>query len=209
MTRERVPSPQLKRYAILGVLVASGLVFLAWSQPWFTLTLRDAAGVDDPIQISGQQAAASLSAFALCGLALGGALSISGLVFRYVLGVLQILLGICILVATTAALGDPTSGAGAVITEQTGLAGSESLRTLVESVAVSVWPWLGCVVAGLVVLSGMGVLVTSARWPRSSSRYQTVVIEASGPGVDVDASEPEDRISEWDRMSRGVDPTEN
>ncbi len=234
---------RIKRWAILLVLASSGLVFLVWSQTWFNLTLvADVIG-NRSIEVTGQQAASSLSAFAFCGLALGGALTIAGTVFRFVLGLLQFLLGVCVIVATASALSNPILGGAGSITEQTGISGAGSLESLVESSSTTPWPAVGIAVGVLVSVSGVLVLVTATRWPRSSRKYQAVVIEAdqqsadvfaqldretdaapaapltdaasaAGDTADAEAADApntegraEDRIDDWDRQSRGTDPT--
>ncbi|MFC4225206.1 Trp biosynthesis-associated membrane protein [Lysinibacter cavernae] len=238
---DKARSSRLKRWSILAVLAASGLVFVAWGQPWFTLNLVDTVPNAPVIEVTGQQAAAALSAFALCGLAAGGALTIAGSVFRYVLGVLVVLLGGCAVLATTSSLGNPIMGGATQITALTGVTGRASITSLVESWSQTFWPYVGIATAVLLALSGVLVLLTARNWPKSSSKYQAVVLSAEGEGAtsladladgsqgadadgnaddaadseinsvddsDDDVDESDDRISEWDRQSRGADPSQ-
>ncbi|WGD36355.1 Trp biosynthesis-associated membrane protein [Lysinibacter sp. HNR] len=217
MTASGWSATRIKRWIILLVLASNALLLLAWSQTWFTLTLRPDVAGEPVIAVTGQQAAAALSAFALAGLAAGGALTIAGGAFRFILGFLQTVLGACAVWVSLSALSSPITGGQAFITAQTGVTGIESLSALVESVTTTAWPVLGIVIAVFVALSGVAVLVTARRWPRSSRRYQAVVLEPDESSAEAFAeltresgeSDPAagDRIDEWDRQSRGSDPS--
>ena len=101
----RLTGGRMKLLLILAGAALSGLVMLAWTQPWFTVTLTDAA----ELSITGEVAAAGLSALALAGLVLVVAISIAGPFFRFVLGALQALLGVAVVFSALVALGDPVA----------------------------------------------------------------------------------------------------
>lgn len=183
---------------MLGIVVAGGLTLVAWNAPWVTATLKDGGDVT----ARGADAAPALNALALAGIALAGALSLAPRILRYVLGALQTLLGAGIVAATVPALADPVLGAEKGISALTGVAGTESVRALVASTALSFWPAVAIVGGVLAALSGIVVLVTARRWPDAGRRYanpqaaptQTAVATASA-------------ADEWDALTRGTDPT--
>lgn len=189
-------TPQQLRFQTIGVLVLlNAIVLFTWTQPWFTLQLTDGSA----ILVAGDVAAPALTALALSGLALAGALTIAGVLFRVVLGVLQILLGGLVITSAALAIADPVSAGAAAITATTGVAGVESLAGLVASVVMSALPAtaLGTGVA-LVVVGGLTV-VFARRWPTASRRFSAGQSNTGGP--------ERSAIGDWDALTGGEDPT--
>ena len=185
---------RLKLSLLLGSLVASGLVFLGWTQEWFSVAI-----VDGPLlSVQGDIAAPAVSTLALTCLVLIGALSIAGPFFRAVLGVLQILLGVAVVFSGVLALADPIAASASAISDATGIAGATSLPALVASLAVSAWPWVSTIGGGLISLLGLAVIVTSRRWPASTRKYNAVRVEPA---------EGRTAVDDWDSLSDGTDPT--
>lgn len=194
-------TPARLRGTLLGATaLLSALVFLAWSQPWFTVTLTATSGDPEPLEVRGDVAAQALVPLALTVLAIVAALALAGPVFRVVFGVLEALIGGCIVAASVVALGDPVVASSRAITDHTGITGADSVAALVESVAVSGWPTVTIVLGALVALIGVLVSVTASRWPTSGRRYsrtRTASAEGAAP----------DAVAEWDALSDGDDPT--
>src|SRR4051794_25247525 len=107
---------RLKSIAILAVLVLSALTFLAWSQSWGSLTIVAGSTSAATLDVPGSVAAPALSALALAGIALAGALAIAGPVIRIVLGALEVLLGASVLASAVGALTDPVAAGASVVT---------------------------------------------------------------------------------------------
>ena len=189
------------RMVLLGATaVLAGLILLAWSQPWFTLTLAPGNGEDETLVVGGDVAAGGLAPLALTALALIAALAIAGPVFRIVLGVLEALVGACVVAVALVSLADPVAASAAAVTASTGITGHDSVAALVESVAVSAWPVVALVLGAALTLVGAFVAVTAPRWPVSGRKYSRT---RTAP---VDGSDP-DPIAEWDALSDGDDPT--
>ena len=189
------------RMVLLGATaVLAGLILLAWSQPWFTLTLAPGNGEDETLVVGGDVAAGGLAPLALTALALIAALAIAGPVFRIVLGVLEALVGACVVAVTLVSLTDPVAASASAVTASTGITGRESVAALVESVAVSAWPIVALVLGAALTLVGAFVAVTAPRWPASGRKYSRT---RTAP---VDGSDT-DPIAEWDALSDGDDPT--
>ena len=177
-----------------GVLLGASSL-LAWTQNWFTLTLT----TGDLVEVSGEAAAGGLAALGLSILALVGALSIAGPVFRVILGVLAVSIGALVITSGSIAAADPIAASSSAISEATGVAGAQSLRELVSTVAPSVWPVMTIVIGALVVTLGVVVVATSRSWGGSSRRFQAVRLEsADGEETPADV---------WDALSEGRDPT--
>ena len=224
-----------KYLTMLLLVVGSGLVLLAATQTWFTIRLSDTANHSSTIEVAGSVAAPALTALALAGLALTAALAIAGPVFRIVLALLGVLLGVSVLISAITAVSDAVRASASAITTATGVAGNASIRHLVHSVETQLWPWLAMVAGALIILAAAAAVVFSRLWPGPSRKYQTrfagedgrpaeeVVAEASeGDAAPADAAAadtaddtPEghstlDRdtaIDSWDELTRGDDPT--
>lgn len=203
---------RLKSTILLAGVAANGLILIAWTQQWFTVALAlDQAG-GGPVVVGGDVAAAGLSALALAGLALVGALSIAGPAFRLVLGVLQALIGATVTLSSVLAIADPVSASAAAVTEATGVSGESSVASLVQSASTSAWPYLAAVLGVLGVALGVAIVVTVRRWPQSSRKYQAAQFDPeSRSAIDpadrgAQAREP-DAIADWDALSDGGDPT--
>lgn len=194
-------TPARLRGLLLGATaLLAGLVLLAWSQPWFTLSLVATSGDPAPLEVRGDVAASALVPLALTVLAVVAALALAGPVLRTVFGVLEALVGVCIVLVTAVALGDPVSASAAAVTDVTGVAGTESVAELVTDVEVSAWPAVAIAFGVLVALVGVVVAATARRWPVSGRKYSRTRTEAVGEA----ASDP---VAEWDALSEGDDPT--
>ncbi|WP_430646389.1 Trp biosynthesis-associated membrane protein [Agromyces sp. GXS1127] len=198
---------RMKLPAILGILAGSGLALLSWSQTWYSATLVDgaAAGAATTLEVGGQAASPALSALALTGLALAGALTIAGPVIRIVLGLLAAALGGCIVLAAALAIADPVAAVSSTVADATGVAGADSTADLVAEVVASPWPVVAVVGGALVVLAGLAVVATARAWP-TSRRHGGGVRVAADDGSPVPASDR--AVDAWDDLSRGEDPTD-
>jgi uncharacterized membrane protein (TIGR02234 family) len=207
----------MKLPAVVATIVGAGLVLLSWSQTWFTLRIESGSGANtlDPIEVAGSIASPALAALGLAGLALVAALAIAGPGIRVVLGVLEVLLGGCILLAAGISLADPVAAVSAAVTDATGVSGSAPTAALVASVIATPWPALAIVGGALLVLAGVVVLVTGTRWPASSRRYGGARLTDDDDTVGDSATARTERpasdraIDDWDGLSRGDDPTDD
>ena len=226
---------RVKYSTMLLLLAGSGLALLAATQPWFTIHLTDTANHSSTISVAGSVAAPALTALSLAGLALTAALAIAGPVFRIVLALLGVLLGVSVLISAITAVSDAVRASSSAITTATGVAGDASIRHLVHSVETLFWPWLAVVAGVLIIVAGVAVVVFSRLWPGPSRKYQTrfagedgrsadeVVAEAADDDETDTEPAPDDTpddtpgepaaldrdtaIDSWDELTRGDDPT--
>lgn len=189
-------TPQrLRLQSILVLVILNAIVLFTWTQPWYTLGLTDGTS----ILVAGDVAAPALTALALSGLALAGALTIAGVFFRVVLGVLQSLLGALVITSAALALADPVSAGAAAITASTGVTGAESLAALVSSVFMSALPATALGAGVALVVVGLLTAVFARRWPSASRRFSAVRSETGG--------HQRSTIGDWDALTGGDDPT--
>lgn len=191
---------RLRIISLLAGVAVNGLTMMTWTGQWFMLRLVGGQTGHPDLPVAGSVAAPALVALSLAGLALMAALALAGPVFRVVLGVLQSLIGVCVVLSTVLAIIDPVKVSMPVITKATGVTGSASTAQLVQSVGQSGWPWFALALG--VGSIGLGVLVVlhARHWPQSSRRYQAVRFAG-------DRSSGGDAVEDWDDLSHGKDPT--
>lgn len=185
----------LKRSRVIvlgGLILMATTVMLSWTQIWFTITLNDGSNVE----VLGSDAAGALAALALSIFALVAALSLSSLIVRRVLGVIAAVVGGVIAAVTQSALAGPVLASSALITEATGISGTESIRGLVDTVTVSGWPIPALIAGALVVILGLFAALSAHRWPVPTKKYDRATAVVA-----------DDPASQWDAQSRGIDPT--
>lgn len=191
---------RLRSFHVLTILLAGGLALIASTQTWIDVVLVDSAA--EPLHVAGATAVPLLAPLSLAALALGLALSITGRAVRYAFGVVAV--GIGVVLATSAVrivVDRPLEAVAAAVTESTGLAGIDAVRTLVAEIVLTPWPAVTVAVAVLIAVGGAGTLATAHRWTGAGRRYRTDTASAA-PG-----SRPHDAIDSWDDLSRGDDPT--
>jgi hypothetical protein len=175
------------------IVAEAGLVSLAWSQTWYRLRL---SGAEHPV--GGDVAGGALLPLALASLTLVLALALAGPVFRVILGVLDALLGVCAVVVVAWSLSDPVRASLPVLTDATGIGSEEGVLGQVAGIVTTAWPYVGLAGGVLMIVTGLGVAVTSRAWPASGDRYSRT--RAAAPGGDP--------VHDWDALSEGEDPTE-
>jgi hypothetical protein len=212
---------RLKLVLILTVLAASSLALLAWTQVWVHAEVGLPDAGTQVLKIDGAIAAPALTALALAGFALASALTIAGRLIRVVLGALEVLLGFSVFLAAFLAIDDPSQASAAAVTAATGIAGHESIQLSVLGTIVTPWPFVALGAAVIMAATGVAVIVTSARWPGPTRKYQAVRFETvassdgavpassrnSEAGVGSTEPVPQDSVGDWDDLSRGQDPT--
>ena len=191
---------RVKYTLILASLLLAAVVLLAWTQSWLTVELTAGAPTTS-VSVDGNIAAPALAALALAGLALTAALSIAGLLFRIILGVLDAVLGACIAFSAILVLTGPVAASEPAVTAATGIAGSTSIAAIVSATSLTFWPFLTAAAGILLVVVGAGITLTARRWPSSSRKYSAVRLEPADSGAMPDA------VDSWDDLTRGDDPT--
>ena len=203
---------RMKLPVLVVTVIGAGLALLSWSQTWYELRLADAAAGGEAIAVPGSVASPALAALGLAGLALVAALAIAGPGIRIVLGVLEIVLGGCVLLAAGVSLGNPVAAVAPAVTDATGVTGSGPTAELVASATATAWPVAAIAGGVLLILAGLAVLVTGARWPASSRRYRGArLADAEEPRSvgDRERAASDRAVDDWDELSRGDDPTDD
>jgi len=183
---------RLRLISMAAIVVGAAVVSLAWSQTWYLLRLSGAE-----YAVPGSVAGGALLPLALASLTLLLALALAGLVFRVILGVLDALLGVCVVVVAAWSLSDPVRASLPVLVDATGISSEGTLLGEVASTVSTAWPFVGLAGGVLMIVTGLAVAVTARAWPTSGGRYTRSRLET-----------PEgDAVNDWDALSEGDDPT--
>ena len=193
---------RLRLYTILGIALIGILILIATTQPWWTVNLATQS-----LSIPGTVAAPALSALSLADLALAAALAIAGPFFRFVLGVLQLLISFTVVLTSGLSLATPQKASEELISKATGVAGPASIHALIKSVAFAPWGIIAIVLGVLAFGAGIYLLATFRRWPVASRKYQAVRFENANQEANGVSTGERDAVIDWDALSEGEDPT--
>ncbi|WP_082305214.1 Trp biosynthesis-associated membrane protein [Leucobacter japonicus] len=188
-----------KLLTITGLAAAGALALLAGSQTWISFMLDGTHSLES---VAGHDVNSAVSPIAIAIFAAALALTIAGRVFRRVLGALIVLLGAGLAALTISVVVRPLEAITGTITSLTGITGANTTSLVVWS-QLSAWVWV-CVAAGVIAaLLGVTVVVWGGRWVTGGRKY-----DASAPTAATAAGQP-DRISDWDALSGGDDPSDD
>ena len=186
---------------LAGIALAGALALVAGSQPWVSFMLEGTHTVESS---TGHEVNPALSPVSIAIVAAALALTIAGPVFRRVLGGLVLLLGAGLVALTAGVLASPLRAVAGRITELTGIAGGAAGSGVAWS-DVSPWGYAAAAAGVLAALLGVAVLVLGGRWAAGGRRYDPAGAAARrGAGAG-----PPDRISDWDALSDGDDPSDD
>lgn len=199
-------SPRLsKRLSLLGPVVFAALAMIAWTQPWAHLVL-DVEGTSADITASGSDASLPVMALSLAALAGTAAMAMAQRSWRLILAILLVLLGAGIAVTASLAYGDPAAGLLAPVGEATAIGGENAIRQVIATGEVSgtAWPLIAAIGGVGVALSGAFAAITSRSWASGGRRFDR---DASSE-QEADEAVGDTRVSQWDALSAGDDPTD-
>lgn len=194
--------------SVVVVLLAGTVGVIGATQTWISVAVAD--GAAEPLLVPGASAIPVLTPLSLAALALGAALSITGLVLRYVFGGIALAIGAVLgFLSAQTAFATPVSAVASTVTTATGIAGTSAVDELVTSTAVTPWPFVTLAAEIVLVAAGAFILVTARRWRTSAERrYQSGAAHSNAAQRSSSAgSRPHDAIDSWDDLSRGEDPT--
>ncbi|GAA3902532.1 Trp biosynthesis-associated membrane protein [Microbacterium invictum] len=195
--------------AVTIILAAAAVTLIGSTQTWLDVTLRE--GTHPVLAVDGATALPLLAPLSLAALALALALTIVGRVLRWLFGALAVGIGVVLAVGSAQIVADaPVTAFATVVTEATGLSGTETVRGLVSTVTTTPWPAVTVVTAAIIALGGVFTLMTAHTWGRSGRRFRTdaaTTVEGTAAPAGRAGSRPHDAIDSWDDLSRGEDPT--
>lgn len=192
--------------AVAGTVLCGALGVISSTQTWLTVVLDD--GAAHTLEVAGAAAVPVLAPLSLAVLALGAALSIVGLVLRYVFGALSVLIALALGWLTARVVFElPVGSVSATVTEATGIAGESAVSGLIDSITATAWPAITLVVWGILLVAGIFTIATARHWSSVGRRYSTDAAATASSGARPHDAAGSRAIDDWDDLSRGDDPT--
>lgn len=187
--------------AVALCLVGATVALVAAGQPWAQVTVRQPAPLPlTRLALSGRVLAPGAAAGAGVGLAGVVAIAAARSWGRTVVGVLLLLAGVGVTVATPAA-GSARVRNSAVLAERVPTVATAGAGTIVRTTA---WPAVSAAGGVLIAAAGALTVARGRRWPTMGARFEaptSVAGPTTGPAA------PMRETAQWDALDRGEDPT--
>ena len=194
-----------KRFVIFGLMVVAGVLLLSATRNWIRFELVEGAATVTHLEVSGQVAATGILPISLALLAIAVTLSIAGRAMRVVLGALIVLLGAWVSFSSFQPISGGTAAlvrtAATELSSVTGLGPSEH-DAAVAGASPSAWPAVAGCFGVLVIVIGVVAILRGRTWKAAGQKY------TSGSRAHSRSQNGgSDRISDWDALSDGADPS--
>lgn len=163
--------------AVLSMLDVAGVSVMTWADVPTTDPSMSLAQGAGAVALTGADLIPGLTQIALVGAAASVLVLFLDGVPRHLMGALVAAVGVALLVLIAPVLGGEHVG--------------------------GIPPWGALVTAATGTLGGLGIIAFSGRWSTASSRYRA----PAGKSGAQDARDSHDPAEDWDRLTRGEDPT--
>lgn len=194
------------RNVTIAALLGALLVLAAATQTWIHVVPTSSSVRLPEIDISGNDAATSVTALSVAALAAAAAATIARILGRRIIGAILVLAGAGMAFATISVLSNIQGAAATKVGETLG-------QSIVDgSYTQTFWPYLAIVGAVIAALAGVAMIFRAGKWAvdRRHTQGEPSGSKAKGERNAASSSpknEEWDDIDSWDRLSRGDDPT--
>lgn len=186
-----------RRAVVLLAITSAAVALVASGRPWVRVDLTGLLTGTPEAAVPGSDVAPLVPAVALVGLAAAAAVAIAGRRGARLAGTAVLLAGAGVVLGSLVALGDPASAAAASLARTTG-----GVATPAGAASDTAWPVVAAA-AGLVLAAcGAGALLLAPRWAAARTFEP-----ARGDGRSARTSTAGRPGSDWDALTRGLDPT--
>ena len=194
-----------KRYLVFGLIILAVLLLFSATRVWVNIELVEGAATVSHLNVTGQAAATGVMPIALALLAISVTLTLAKRIMRVVLAVITVLLGLWIAVTAMATARGGTealvAAASSELSQVTGLGSSDQISA-VSAVGRSPWPAVAVIAGALVAIIGVAIIIWGRSWKAAGQRYETGTAHENRR-----KNSAPDRISDWDTLSDGNDPS--
>lgn len=190
-----------RRTTVLVALLGAGLLMLSTTMTWVAAAGLGETSAVPEVEVTGSQAADTVAAMGLVGLAGAVAVTIAGRIGRWVIAVLLLLASAMALYASVGVLINPAGAAELVVGEVTGT------TTTAQQYQLGLGAWIASVGALLMLAASLVLGAVSHRWTdrKATKRYSRT---AGDEPTDPDEPADPDEYDLWDGLSEGDDPTQ-
>lgn len=190
-----------RRTTVLVALLGAGLLMLSTTMTWVAAAGLGETSAVPEVEVTGSQAADTVAAMGLVGLAGAVAVTIAGRIGRWIIAVLLLLASAMALYASVGVLINPAGAAELVVGEVTGT------TTTAQQYQLGLGAWIASVGALLMLAASLVLGAVSHRWTdrKATKRYSRT---AGDELTDPDEPADPDEYDLWDGLSEGDDPTQ-
>ena len=184
-----------RRTVVLTALLGAALLMISTTMTWIAATgLGETSSVAE-VEVPGSQAADTVAAMGLVGLAGAVAVTIAGRAGRWIIAALLLIASLMSLYASLGVLIDPAGAAESAVGEVTGT------TTSAQDYQLGLGAWTATLGAALMLAASLVLGAVSHRWAdrKASTKYSRTAAD--------EAAEP-DEYDLLDGLSEGDDPTE-
>ncbi|HET7305259.1 MAG TPA: Trp biosynthesis-associated membrane protein [Segeticoccus sp.] len=184
-----------KRVVLVVVLLAAAFLLVSGSRTWVEGRVEGSVLGATALHGTGTDVAKGVLGAALVAAAAAIAAATGRRIVRWVGGVAIVLAAVLGGISVMQLVSEPGRALGRLAATSTGRTGDISATG-----SPTVWPWLALAACVLLALGGVATLAAGRRWSGLSSSYDAPAGGAGAPA--------RRRVeSDWDRLSRGEDPT--
>ncbi len=181
---------------------------LSTSQEWLRIEVlaTDTAGAAE-LGVSGATLAPPVIALTLACCALTVVLFLLKRVGRVLALSALVVASIALCGFTVPVLLNPLASVGSAVSELTGLLGESAIGAAISQVVFLPWIYLTVVLSAIAAVYAGVLIPFSARWRIRASRYKRNDSPSSERSSRMADQLADDRISEWDALTKGEDPS--
>jgi len=193
-----------KRTVLIVVMLSASVILISGSREWVSGSLGDAVVGASTLHGKGSDLAPGALAAALVGMASAVAAATSGRFVRVIASCAAVFAAVLGAAVVISILADPGASLGKLAAAGTGRSG-----TVAADGRVGGWAWVALAATLIMGLGGLAALVGGSRWHGLSSAYDAPVADQPDQATRLGSKSARSRgpESEWDRLSRGEDPT--
>lgn len=188
-----------RKPVVVLLAIAAGIIMLAAGRAdWITGTVDGVAG---PMQASavGSDAAPGLAGLALVAMAAAVAATTSGRIARWVSILAMVGVAVGVIALSVRAVLSAPEVLGTVAAEGSGATG-----TFEATGSANAWPWVAVAGGVLLLVAAGGAVVGGRRWGALGGKYER---PTGDDAAQVGGARGERVDSDWDRVTRGDDPS--
>lgn len=180
-----------KRFVLLVGTFAVTVLIVTNTRTWVSGTVNDAVLQSAHVSASGSKAAPILLSSVLVGSAAIFAAVTTGHIARWIAAIVALLAGGTALFETMLAVHNPGASLRDVATSITGHIGNQQVAG-----SLTIWVWFAVFGSVLLIFAGVLAILGAHTWDGLPTKYDAPVTKRSK------------RVSDWDLLSKGEDPTE-
>lgn len=198
-----------RRTVVLLTLLGAGLVLLAGTRTWATVTVSGTLPGLSELIVPGRRSAPVVIAIALAAAAGAIVLATSGRTVRLLVAIGQSIAGAVVVFSGVRAALDTEAAVATAVADSLGVLSGGAGTSFGEGatdVNMTIWPWVAAAGGGVILVAAALTLAGGRSWAGPTRRYERATPAPGTPSSGTPSPGPAPATT-WDALSRGEDPT--